>query len=475
MNIAQLALRLPLLIALTSAPLLRAQTPPAPQAPPGGGRGFYGGSPIAPKYPVAYATPKVADIQASLERVRIHLDAATPSHAVHRDTGEVISDFSTPAPDAVAERDENHTIQLIAYEQGVTYAAMLNATEVTGDKHFADYTAQRFALIKYLLPAAQSQGQGQAQPQPGTGQRSPFRALITPRTLDDAGATCAALIKARRANVGPDLLPQIETLMGHISTRQFRLADGTLARRDPQPETLWLDDLYMSVPALAQMGKLTGDIKYYDDAVKQITQFSARMFNPQKGVYMHGWTANTEDHPEFYWARANGWAFMAMAELLDVLPEDHPGRAAVLKQFRAHAKGLAALQSGEGRWHNLLDRADSYLETSASAMYVFAYARGINRGWLNPVSYGPATQLGWNAVSAQINAKGEIEDVCVGTGMGFDPAFYYYRPRSVTALHGYGPVILAGAEVIRMVQNDRFNINPPQANATQFVPKPASP
>ena len=59
----------------------------------------------------------------------------------------------------------------------------------------------------------------------------------------------------------------------YISGKQLRLADGTLARSRPQPDTLWLDDLYMSVPALAEMGKLTGERRYFDDAAKQVLQF----------------------------------------------------------------------------------------------------------------------------------------------------------------------------------------------------------
>ena len=58
-------------------------------------------------------------------------------------------------------------------------------------------------------------------------------------------------------------------------------------------------------------------------------------------------------------------------------------------------------------------------------------------------------QLAWNAVATKVNAQGQVEGTCVGTGMGFDPAFYYYRPTSVLAAHGYGPVLLAGAEMIR--------------------------
>src|SRR6478736_2697594 len=197
-------------------------------------------------------------------------------------------------------------------------------------------------------------------------------------------------------------------------------AASTLARNRPLANALWLDDLYMSVPALAQMGALTGDRKYFDDAVKQITQFSARMFVPETGLYRHGWVQDMDPHPAFYWARANGWAVVAMAELLSVLPEDHPGRAAVLAQYRAHVAGLTAQQSGAGLWHQLLNRNDSYLETSASAMYVYAIARGINRGWLEPLAYGPTVSLGWNAVAQKVNAQGQVEGTCIGTGMGFD-------------------------------------------------------
>src|SRR4029077_10766476 len=102
------------------------------------------------------------------------------------------------------------------------------------------------------------------------------------------------------------------------------LPDGTLARNRPQPNTLWLDDMFMGVPAIAQMGKLSGEKKYYDEAAKQVLSFAQKMFNKEKGIYMHGWVEGMTEHPEFHWARANGWAFMAEAELLDVLPDDHP-------------------------------------------------------------------------------------------------------------------------------------------------------
>jgi rhamnogalacturonyl hydrolase YesR len=183
------------------------------------------------------------------------------------------------------------------------------------------------------------------------------------------------------------------------------------------------------------------------------------MFVREKGLFMHGWVQDMEPHPAFHWARANGWAFMTMAELLDVLPESHPGYKAVLELFQAHAKGLAACQSEFGFWHQLLDKNDSYLETSATAIYNYAYAKGINRGWLDRRAYGPVALLAWNAVATKVNAEGQVEGTCVGTGMAFDPAFYYYRPVNVYAAHGYGPLLLAGSEMIKMLRKYPFNVN----------------
>ncbi|MDE6340058.1 MAG: glycoside hydrolase family 88 protein, partial [Muribaculaceae bacterium] len=127
--------------------------------------------------------------------------------------------------------------------------------------------------------------------------------------------------------------------------------------------------------------------------------------------------------------------------------------------YRKHAAGLAQLQGIAGFWHQLLDRPETYEETSATAIFAYALAHGVNEGWLEPATFGPVAQLAWEAVSTKINDKGEVEDVCVGTGMGFDPAYYAYRPVSVKAAHGYGPAIWAGAEVYRMLKDNHPYVN----------------
>ena len=406
---------------------------------------------LKPDYPVPYGQPEVEDVTGVLRRIHTYLEANTPTQLIDKETKKDITPGSTFNQNAIFKPGD---FRLISYEWGVTYAGMLQATEATGDPRYADYTNKRLRFIAEQVPYFRAQVM--ADPKANT----PMRSVMAPHALDDAGAMCAAMIKATRVGgVKADLRPMIDNYIDYIQHKEFRLPDGTLARNRPQPNTLWLDDLFMSVPALAQMGKLTGDAKYYDEAVKQVTQFAKRMFNSQKGLYMHGWVDGMSVHPEFHWGRANGWGILTAVELLDVLPENHPGRPAILDLLQAHAKGLATQQSGSGFWHQLLDRNDSYLETSATAIYVYCFAHAINRGWLDPLAYAPATLLGWNAVATKVTQEGQVEGVCVGTGMGFDPAFYYYRPINPYAAHGYGPALMAGAEVINLLKKHTFEIN----------------
>jgi len=404
-------------------------------------------------YKVPYGPMKAEDISAVLTRVYNFLDESTPAKVIDRETKAEITDLTKLNAGA---NFAPGVFRLVSYEWGVAYGAMLLAGEATGDSRYTEYTTKRISLVGSVAKYFKSLQTSQQAQQPGG---SPVRSVLDPRALDDAGSMCAAMIKTYNVNKNQDLRPLVDNYINYISTKQQRLSDGTLSRNRPLPDALWLDDLYMSVPALAQMGKLTGEKKYFDDACKQVLQFSKRMFNKDKGLYMHGWIQDMDTHPEFYWGRCNGWAILTMCELLDVLPAEHPSRSAVLEQYKAHAKGLASYQAETGFWHQLLDRNDSYLETSATAIFTYCFAHGINKGWLDARAYGPAAVLGWNAVSTKVNQKGEVEGTCVGTGMAFDPAFYYKRPVNVAAAHGYGPVIMAGAEMLKLMKGWQIVIN----------------
>ena len=401
---------------------------------------------LQPDYPVPYGLVQKEDVKKVIDRVRDYLAEVTPTSLVDKNSQKEVKDPKKFNQNTQLKQGD---FRLLSYEWGVTYSAMLEAGEITGDKRYTDYTKDRVKFIADLYPHFK------AMPE----QRNALHSILHPGALDDAGALCAAFIKTERSGVDAEVRPIVDNFMNYIMTKEYRLDDGTLARNRPLKNTLWLDDLYMSVPAIVQMGKLTGEQKYYDEAVRQIELFSKRMFNEDKGLYMHGWVESMDVHPEFHWARANGWALLTKVEVLSALPENHPGRDMVMDLLRKHIRGLAPLQSGAGFWHQLLDKNDSYLETSATAIYAYCIAKAINEGWIDDLAHAPMVMLAWHAVSTMVNDRGQVEGTCVGTGMGFDPAFYYHRPVNKYAAHGYGPVIAAGAEIYRLIQNNEFEIN----------------
>ncbi|PRY55339.1 rhamnogalacturonyl hydrolase YesR [Arcticibacter pallidicorallinus] len=406
---------------------------------------------LKPDYPVKYGETKPQDIKIVLDRLYTYVDAATPMQLINKASGEVVHNLKKADQNSIFKQGD---FRLISYEWGVTYTGMLLAGQVTGDKKFSEYTAKRVDFISEV--ASNYRPLFKTNPKAET----PVRSVLDPHALDDAGSMCAAIIKTSMSgSLKSEVRPLIDNYINYIMTREFRLTDGTLARNRPQPNTLWLDDLYMSLPALVQMGKLTGETKYFDEAVKQFELFSGRMYNKENGLYMHGWVQDMNPHPQFHWARANGWALLTKIELLDALPDGYAGREKISGQLKTHIKALASLQHGTGFWHQLLDKNDSYLETSATAIYAYCIAHAVNKGWLDVKAYGPMALLAWNAVSSKVNARGQVEGTCVGTGMGFDPAFYYYRPVNNYAAHGYGPVLLAGAEMIRLLQNHPYEVN----------------
>jgi unsaturated rhamnogalacturonyl hydrolase len=394
---------------------------------------------------VDYVLPTESEIKATLDRIRDHFVRSTPYRIIDTQTGAAITDLSKPTKTAGLDLRAGQFNDW-DYPMGVVLAAMLRVSDVTGDASYRAYTFKNFDFIfdhlDYFRKQAELYG----------AQSYGLRRLLEFRELDDCGAIGAALIKANRQKPDARYRATIARITDHISHKNFRLPDGTLGRTRPQPVSLWADDLYMSVPFLAQMGVESGDRAYFDDAARQVIQVSARLQDPVTGLWDHSWFENTVPDPKFYWGRASGWSIMAAAELLSAMPEDHPERARVLEIFRRGAQGAAATQGGMGLWHQLLDKNDSYLETSASAMFTFAIARGVNRGWLSP-AYAPVAQAGWQALATRVRADGRIEGICVSTTAAYDAVYYYNRPTELGAMQGYGPVLMAGAEVIDMLRS----------------------
>lgn len=410
---------------------------------------------MAPTYKIPYGIPQEADVKADMDRILHFLEGCTPAAIVDKNTGSAIGDFSQIGKDSQLERG---SFELSCYEWGVVYSAMLDAAAITGDKAYSDYAMERLSLLAEAAPYfAESYFRN------GCVDHL-MRQVIEPKALDDCGAICAAMIKAKCAGLDKSgteaFQSQIERYFKYLFYEQFRRKDGILARTRPMKSSVWLDDMYMGIPAIAHYGYLTrfDKEKYFSDALRQIQLYKDYMWVPQKQLFRHAWVEDMDPQPTFHWARANAWAMLALSDVLDVYPKDWEGREEILKLFRQHVEGVVSYQGGDGFWHQLIDRNDSYTETSATAIFTYCIAHGINKGWLNALSYGPTALLGWNAVKTRITAEGKVEGTCVGTGMGFDPAFYYARPASAYAAHGYGPAIMAGAEIIGLLREQNIHI-----------------
>ncbi|WP_301752380.1 glycoside hydrolase family 105 protein [uncultured Muribaculum sp.] len=404
---------------------------------------------LQPDYTNPYKVLSVDSVKADIDRVFSYIDSVTPARVVNEED-EVIDDLTNLPDDAKLNQG---TYRLTSYEWGVMYMALLDAYNTLGDAKYKDYVSDRIGFLAKAAPAF-------AELASRTGRHDgQMRQVIAPATLDDAGAMSAAFMRAAMADSTLKIGDIIERYYDIVENHTYRLADGTIARNRPHHNSVWLDDMFMALPSMAARSAYTNDPKQLDEAARIAGLFIDRMWIPEKGIFRHGYVEGLEQEPSMAWGRANGWAILTMCQLLDAMPENHPQRAKILSTIKEHIKGLSQLQGRDGFWHQLLDRNDSYEETSATAIFAYCIAHAVNQGWVEAVTYGPVAQLAWEAVASKINDKGEVEGVCVGTGMGFDPAYYYYRPVSVKAAHGYGPVIWAGSEIIKMLNSTYPRLN----------------
>jgi unsaturated rhamnogalacturonyl hydrolase len=277
----------------------------------------------------------------------------------------------------------------------------------------------------------------------------PFGQYIVLRELDDCGAMGGGLIEVYKEVKRDDYKIYIEKTADHILNKQERLEDGTFVRSGPHQMTLWADDLYMSIVFLARMGNLTGEQKYFDDAARQVINFTKYLYNPNTQLYYHGYYSDIRQNNVAHWGRCNGWVMLAQANLLEFLPKDHPKRDSLLAIFQQQVIGVSRYQSQTGLWHQLIDKNDSYLESSCTAMFTYSIAKAVNNSWIDR-RYRTLAEQGWKGLKSKIQTDGQVQDICIGTGMEDNLVFYYNRPKQLNDIHGLGAVLMAGVEMLKM-------------------------
>jgi unsaturated rhamnogalacturonyl hydrolase len=331
------------------------------------------------------------------------------------------------------------------YTMGVLNMAMINLGAYLNEEKYTNYPVKHVANGMDNYKFFQKRFKNDR-----PHYRWPYGQLWTMKELDDCGAMGASVIEVYNLVRRDDYREYIDKTAKHIMEIQDRLSDGTLVRKFPHEMTLWADDLYMSVPFLARMGNLTGEKKYFDDALKQVFNFTKYLWNPYKELYYHCYYSDLERNGVAHWGRCNGWVMMAQVHLMNFLPEDHPQREDLRKNLEQQILGIAKYQNEDGLWHQVLDKTDSYPESSCSAMFVYSIARAVNEGWIDK-RYASIALRGWQGLKEhKITHDGQLKDICVGTGIEDNLAFYYNRPARTNENHGLGAIIDAGIEILKL-------------------------
>lgn len=258
------------------------------------------------------------------------------------------------------------------YGQGLGCLAMLKVWEKTGDKTYFDYVEawadtiinEEGSIYLYKREAY------------NLDYINPGKILFT--LYEKTGKE-----KYKRA---------IENLMAQLKVHP-RTLEGAYWHKLIYPHQVWLDGVYMADPFIAQYGQFTKDKSYYDDVINHILITAKHTYDEETGLYYHAWDeskkqrwANKEtgQSPNF-WGRSIGWWFMALVDVLDFIPEEYPQRDEIIEIINALAQTLPKYQDEEGLWWQVIDKAGAagnYQEASVNAMFMYALAKGANKGYI---------------------------------------------------------------------------------------------
>lgn len=226
----------------------------------------------------------------------------------------------------------------------------------------------------------------------------------------------------------------------------FALADGQWAetRADGLTEQarFWIDDVWMIGALQAEAWRLTDEDRFVDRAALTARIYLERLQQPN-GLFHHG-----PEAPHF-WGRGNGWVAAGLAEILGIVPRQHPDWEPILAGFHRMMDALLEYQAPDGMWRQLIDRPDSWAETSATAMFAYAMHAGVRMGFLGSDHYDAAIKA-WR-VFDYLDDKGRLTWICAGTGQSADPQYYLDRPVVTGDLHGQAAMLWLEAEVLRVL------------------------
>ena len=244
----------------------------------------------------------------------------------------------------------------------------------------------------------------------------------------------------------PKYLKALQLLRSQMETHP-RISNGGFWHKQIYPHQVWLDGLYMAGPFLAEYGKRFNEPALFDEAALQLITAWDDLIDEESGLLYHGWDESRQQRwadpvtgrsPHF-WSRSIGWYMMAMVDVLDHLPEEHPQRAAIIERLNRIATAVERYRDPvTGMWYqvtNLGEREGNYLESSGSIMFIYSWVKGAQKGYL-PDAFLQKGAEAYDQFLEQFIRENEdgtisVTDVCSVAGLGGekryrDGSFEYY-------------------------------------------------
>ena len=249
-----------------------------------------------------------------------------------------------------------------------------------------------------------------------------------------------------------------------------RTLEGAFWHKLIYQHQVWLDGLYMGTPFLAQYGKTFNRPELIDDAIKQFLICARHTYDKNTGLYYHAWDESHQQlwadketgHSPNFWGRSMGWWFMALVDVLDYIPEEHPDRTKIISIIKGLAETLAKYQDKSGLWYQVIDqgtRDGNYLEASVSSMFMYAYGKAVNKGYIDK-KYKAIAEKAYSGLMKNLIVENDdgtltITKCCAVAGLGGNPyrdgSYEYYiheRIRDNDA-KATGPFIMGCLELNR--------------------------
>ncbi|QOW11959.1 glycosyl hydrolase family 88 [Kaistella flava (ex Peng et al. 2021)] len=262
-------------------------------------------------------------------------------------------------------------------------------------------------------------------------------------------------------------LTAMQTLRSQLETHP-RTTEGGFWHKKIYPNQMWLDGLFMGAPFYAHYTSKFEGGKNLNDVALQFEIIQKHLVDPKTGLLFHGWDESrkmdwankqTGTSPNF-WSRSLGWYTMALVDALDYFPKDHPKRAELISYLNSTSKAIAKYQDPTGLWYQVTDKGNqggNYLEATGSAMFVYAFAKGANKGYLSKEYKNLAVKgfdgLIKNLVKVSPDGSVTITEACAVAGLGGTPyrdgSFEYYvnEKKKDNDPKATGPFILAALEL----------------------------